>query len=369
MGAFICLIGAISPSVFGEPFSVQETTQLTEAGAFSNPAYHNILNGLRETRLSLVSADCIRSLTFIILGGLVIFLYTKGTISSKPMFVCMLTTVALIDLFSVGKRYVNSDNFTRPALEEATFNKTAADEAILKDKSNYRVFDIPGLHAARSSYFHKTIGGYHAAKLTRYNDLLDHQISKGNMNVINMLNAKYFLSGDQYELNPGALGNAWWVDSLAYVPNADKEMAALDSLDTRHVAVADTKFQPILKVASPIMPGDTIYETSYAPNKLEYKYKSQNGGVAVFSEIYFPWGWTATVDGKDYPIGRVNYVLRALNLPAGNHSIVFRFDPKSVKVTNNVSVASVIVIYLLIAGALTLCVISYRKREKNPAKK
>lgn len=364
LGAIVCFLGWVAPSMFGEPYSASEIQQLQQAGAFSNPQYYNILNAIRETRLSLVSTDSLRSLAFILLGALVIFLYLRGAVKNRAVFVCMLTAVMLIDLFSVGKRYVNSENFTRPALEDVTFNKTAADEAILKDTSNYRVYDVQGLYSARSSYFHKTIGGYHAAKLTRYNDLLDHQISKGNMGVINMLNTKYFLSGEQYERNPGALGNAWFVDTISYVADADSEMAALDSLDTATAAVADAKFRETLGNAIPKSLGDTIYETSYAPNALTYSVNSAKGGIAVFSEIYFPWGWTATVDGKETQIGRVNYTLRALRVPAGRHEIRFSFDPKSVRVTNNISIASVSVIYILCAISLLLLALpAIRKRK------
>lgn len=368
LGIVVCFLGWVSPSIFGEPYSATELQQLQEAGAFSNPQYYNILNAIRDTRLSLVSADSLRSLIFILLGGVVIYLYLRRAVTNRAVFVCMLSAVMLIDLFSVGKRYVNSENFTRPALDEVTFNKTAADEAILKDTSNYRVYDVPGLYSARSSYFHKTIGGYHAAKLTRYNDLLDRQISKGNMGVLNMLNTKYFLSGDQYEVNPDALGNAWFVDSIYYVANADKEMAALDSLNTASDAVADEKFRPMLGNAVRKAPGDTIYETSYAPNALTYKAKTGKGGIAVFSEIYFPWGWTATIDGKEAPISRVNYVLRALRIPAGQHEIKFRFDPQSVRVTNNISVASVTGIYILCALALIILILPVIKKRKNHSK-
>lgn len=368
LGIVVCFLGWVSPSIFGEPYSATELQQLQEAGAFSNPQYYNILNAIRDTRLSLVSADSLRSLIFILLGGVVIYLYLRRAVTNRAVFVCMLSAVMLIDLFSVGKRYVNSENFTRPALDEVTFNKTAADEAILKDTSNYRVYDVPGLYSARSSYFHKTIGGYHAAKLTRYNDLLDRQISKGNMGVLNMLNTKYFLSGDQYEVNPDALGNAWFVDSIYYVANADKEMAALDSLNTATVAVADEKFRSSLGNALPKVSGDTIYETSYAPNALSYKTKTGKGGIAVFSEIYFPWGWTATIDGKETPISRVNYVLRALRIPAGEHEIKFRFDPQSVRVTNNISVASVTGIYILCALALIILILPVIKKRKNHSK-
>lgn len=365
LGAIVCFLGWVAPSMFGEPYSASEIQQLQQAGAFSNPQYYNILNAIRETRLSLVSTDSLRSLAFILLGALVIFLYLRGAVKNRAVFVCMLTAVMLIDLFSVGKRYVNSENFTRPALEDVTFNKTAADEAILKDTSNYRVYDVQGLYSARSSYFHKTIGGYHAAKLTRYNDLLDHQISKGNMGVINMLNTKYFLSGEQYERNPGALGNAWFVDTISYVADADSEMAALDSLDTATAAVADAKFREILGNAIPKAQGDTIYETSYAPNALTYSVNSAKGGIAVFSEIYFPWGWTATVDGKETQIGRVNYTLRALRVPAGRHEIRFSFDPKSVRVTNNISIASVSVIYILCAISLLLLALPIIRKRKS----
>lgn len=357
LGIVICFLGWVSPSIFGDPYSSSEISQLQQAGLFSNPAYYNILDAIRQTRLSLVSADSLRSLLFIILGGLVIFLYLKGAVKNSAIFVVMLSAVMVIDLFSVGKRYVNSDNFTRPAVEDVTFNKTAADEAILRDTTNYRVYDVQGLYSARSSYFHKTVGGYHAAKLTRYNDLLDRQISKGNMGVLNMLNTKYFLSDDQYEENPEALGNAWLPDSIIYVSNADQEMSALDSLDTSRLAVADVKFKSIIGEASAKMPGDTIYETRYAPNALSYKVKTAKGGVAVFSEVFFPWGWIATIDGKEVPIGRANYVLRALHIPAGSHDISFRFDPQSIKVTNTISVVAVIVIYVLCAVALVLIVL------------
>ncbi len=365
LGAIVCFLGWVAPSMFGEPYSASEIQQLQQAGAFSNPQYYNILNAIRETRLSLVSTDSLRSLAFILLGALVIFLYLRGAVKNRAVFVCMLTAVMLIDLFSVGKRYVNSENFTRPALEDVTFNKTAADEAILKDTSNYRVYDVQGIYSARSSYFHKTIGGYHAAKLTRYNDLLDHQISKGNMGVINMLNTKYFLSGEQYERNPGALGNAWFVDTISYVADADSEMAALDSLDTATAAVADAKFRETLGNAIPKSLGDTIYETSYAPNALTYSVNSAKGGIAVFSEIYFPWGWTATVDGKETQLGRVNYTLRALRVPAGRHEIRFSFDPKSVRVTNNISIASVSVIYILCAISLLLLALPIIRKRKS----
>ncbi len=175
------------------------------------------------------------------------------------------------------------------------------------------------------------------------------------MNVLNMLNAKYFVSGEsEYMQNPDANGNAWIVDEIAYVEDANAEMSALDSLDTKRKAVADKSFASVLGEAARKAPGDTIFETKYAPNRLNYRVHSAKGGVAVFSEIYFPWGWTATIDGKEAPIGRVNYVLRAIRVPAGDHNIQFEFDPESLRVTENVSIASIIAIYVLCAAAVAV---------------
>ncbi len=352
LGALVCLVGWISPSIFGEPFSATEIEQLNSIGAFNSQQFWGVLDGVRQTRLSLVSADCGRSLIFIVLAGALIYIYLKGYLKRTSVFVFTLCVLALADLYPVALRYVNSENFTAPVRNEEAFKMTDADRAILRDTTNYRVLDVDGMGSARSSYFHKTIGGYHAAKLTRYNDLLTRQISKSNMGVLNMLNAKYILVDGGYETNPGALGNAWWVSRVDYVDGADAEMAALDSLDTRTVAVADSRFRSTLGQTVAPAAGDTIYETSYAPNRLTYKARSARGGVAVFSEIYFPWGWQATVDGRPAEIGRVNYVLRALRLAPGEHTVEFRFDPQSLRVTNTLGIVSVALIYALCLAAL-----------------
>lgn len=375
LGALICLVGWLSPGVFGQPFSQQELHDLQQAGAFANPVYSNVINAISESRLSLVSSDCFRSLIFILLGGAVIWIYlfTKNKQTHSNLFILSLTVLMLIDLFSVNRRYVNHENFTTPVDNETAFEMTDADRAILQDKGNYRVLDIDGMGSARSSYFHKTIGGYHAAKLTRYNDLLTHQIKNNNIGVLNMLNTKYILYRDQstgtygYEQNPEALGNAWLINDIAYVSTADEEMAALDSLDTGTKAVADRKFEKVLGKARSKEVGDTIYETSYAPDRLTYQAKTQKGGIAVFSEIYFPWGWQATIDGKPAEIGRVNYVLRALSLQPGEHSIEFKFDPKSTQVTNNLSITAVVIIYILCGAAIVIFALRTvsKKRKEN----
>ena len=352
--ALICFVGWVSPSVFGSPFSAAETEWLQGAGAFSNPQYMRIMNAISESRLSLVSYDCGRSLIFIILGFCLIMIWLKGLFKNAPLFVCSLTLLVIIDLYPLNKRYVDSDNFTSPQPDTVMFAKTPADEAILSDTTNYRVFDIPGFSSPRSSYFHKTIGGYHAAKLTRYNDLITHQISQGNPQVLNMLNAKYFLSGDQYEMNPDALGNAWFVDAVTYVDTPNEEMAALDTINPGLYAVADVSFRDVIGQPTPPAPGDTIYETSYAPNRLTYKTRTSKENLAVFSEVYFPWGWKATIDGEETSIGRVDYVLRAINVPAGEHTVEFVFDPESLKATNALAIVSLCFIGIICAAALGL---------------
>ena len=352
--ALICFMGWISPSIFGSPFSASETEQLVKAGAFTAPEYSRILNAVSESRLSLVSADSFRSLIFIILGFIILMLWFKGIFRNAPFFVCCLTVLAVIDLYPLNKRYVNSENFVPATSNTKVFAKTPVDEAILQDTTNYRVLDIGGFNEARSSYFHKTIGGYHAAKLTRYNDLINHQILKGNPAVLNMLNAKYIMNGDRFETNPEALGNVWFVDGVSYVDTPDLEMAALDTINPALYAVSDASFEYVLGKTTPPAPGDTIYETKYAPNRLNYHSRSSKDNVAVFSEIYFPWGWTATIDGEKTPIGRVDYVLRAIKVPAGDHQIEFVFDPESLKATNALAIVSVCLIGLTCVFALGL---------------
>lgn len=368
IGAVICLIGWVDPGFFGNTFSANEMDFLRQQGALGNPQFAGALGAIQETRRSLVSADSLRSFIFILLAFGLLMLYFKKSGIKPAWLVCGLGVLLVLDLVSVNKRYVNSDNFVEP-YEEAPFQPTAADVRILKDTAqNYRVLDLPGMTAARSSYFHKTIGGYHAAKLTRYNDLLEHQIAKNNMAVLNMLNAKYvIMQGDTVVQNPDAMGNAWFVDHIRYVSDANTEMKALDSLDPRRMAVADRQFEKVLKTSAPAAAGDTIFETTYAPNRLTYHSRLSRPRIAVFSEIYFPWGWQATVDGKPVEIGRVNYVLRALNLPAGNHTVTFEFKPQSVERAESISVASIILIYIVCLGALA-CVVGRRympRRKKH----
>lgn len=366
--AFICLVGAVAPAAFGEPFNSSELRFISENAVLTQSPLAEILATIRSTRLALVREDSIRSLMYILIGACIVFIYAKGILKSKPAMVGMLTALILIDLFNVNRRYVNSENFVEPLMATSTLEPTPADREILKDTSHYRVMDADGFGSARSSYFHNTIGGYHAAKLTRYEDLIKHQIQKNNMAVLNMLNAKYFIIDGQAMPNPDACGNAWFVDRIDYVADANAEMKGLDSIQPRTMAVSDQAFRATLGQATPSAPGDTIYQASYAPNQLHYRYRSAKGGVAVFSEIYFPWGWKATVNGKETPIGRVDYVLRAMRLPAGEGEVVMTFDPQSTKVTNRIGVASVSLIFLLCAAAIGIPLLRRRRpNEKSKA--
>lgn len=369
----ICALGFIAPSIFGAGYSNDEL--YAYSSYFAIPEYRPLFSAIESVRLSLVADDAVRS--FIILGvGLgILALFLNGKLK-KPA-TCLLLTIAIAgDLYSVDKRYINHDSFLPRQLSQGEqFPLRPVDKQILADTTmNYRVMDIPNFDQAAPSYHHKMIGGYHAAKLTRYQDLIDRHLGNirrqqpdsSDWNVLNMLNARYvIISDDQVFENTEALGNAWWVGKLQYAANADEEMAALSHISPDSVAVADIKFKEILGSEMPqVAPGDTIYETYYAPNELRYRANTANGGLAVFSEIYFPWGWKASIDGNDTEIGRVNYVLRALRVPAGNHEIVMRFDPESVHYTVNAAYISIIIIYLAVAAAIAVAVMKAVKARK-----
>ena len=368
--AAICLLTAIAPGIFGH-FSAEEHEQLVASGQIQQ--YPSVDAAIAAVRGALVSSDAWRSLIVILIGFAVIFGYLKGKLN-EMVATLLVAGIVLVDMYAVNKRYIDSDSFTSHYdLPEQSFAPRPADTQILQDKDmNYRVMDVQHFGEAMPSYFHKTVGGYHAAKLTRYNDLINNQIGKNNMQVLNMLNTRYVIVDDQnVQRNPEALGNAWFVDSLTYVDNADQEMAFLDNFNAARSAVADAKFKQQLGQASAVQPGDTIYETSYVPNHLTYKSHSANGGLAVFSEIYFPWGWKVTVDGKPVEMGRVNYVLRALQLPAGDHEIDFKFAPDEVNKTQTWAKVAVVIIYLLLLLALNYALFGdklFKKKEAEAPK-
>ena len=358
VGALLCLASWLMPGVLYGSYSAQETEQLIATGQLQQ--YPAVDAAIRAVRGALVSNDALRGLLVLAVGaGIIVYYLRRRERQAATAWVPMmaLAAVVLLDMYTVNKRYINENTFvSRYDVPEDTFTPRPADRQILQDTAmNYRVLDTQNLMAAMPSYFHKTVGGYHAAKLTRYNDLLERQIFKNNMGVLNMLNTRYIImADDQVALNPDALGNAWFVDSLLVVPGADTEMAALDSLNTARVAVTDSRFAATLGQAHPTTPGDTIFETTYAPNRLTYHSHSAAGGLAVFSENYFPWGWQVSIDGQPATMGRVNYVLRALQVPAGDHTIEFKFDPTEVHTTEHIAGIALIVIFLMLVDALFL---------------
>ncbi len=362
--ALACLLIYIAPSMFGG-FTQQESDQFIATGV--SQQIPNLFNAIETIRLEMVSADALRSLMFLVFGFGMLLLFFSKKLNATASGVAI-AVVILVDMFSVNKRYISTTSFTSPMPQTEQIAARPVDKKILQDTTmNYRVVDFNKFGDAAPSYYHKMIGGYHAAKLTRYQDLIDHQITKGNPEVLNMLNTKYFIVDDNNaQVNPDALGNAWWVEKVDYVNTPNEEMAYLTDFRADSTAVADAKFKTILgEDFAPRMEGDTIYETTYAPNELNYYCVSENGGVAVFSEVYFPWGWKAIIDGEPAEIARVNYVLRALKVPAGAHTINFKFEPDAVIAADRIAYAAISIIYLVAIAGVGLAI--WRKRKNKTA--
>lgn len=369
--ALICAAIAIFPSLAGstmdndvnmaqqiidtysrQGYPADQVAQIT----VKNPAIYVAVD---EIHKSMISADAWRSFILVAIASILVIWGVKSG-KNGSLVAGAVALLVLIDLFSVNKRYLDSDSFDPvKTVAVKSLDPTAADSAILQDKDmNYRVANFDDFYGAETSYFHKAVGGYHAAKLRRFNDLMEQGLIT-NPAVLNMLNTKYVIAQGQVQQNPDALGNAWFVGKIDYVDTPAEEFAALETLDPASRAVADKQFKALLGDAKPDTLA-TITETAYAPNKLAYESQSAADGVAVFSEVFFPWGWKATIDGKPAEIGRVNYLLRAMRIPAGKHTIEMTFDPESVGTTSTVAYIAVILIYLSIVAALF-----YKGKEKR----
>tara|TARA_B100001142_G_scaffold128019_1_gene129907 strand:- start:356 stop:2749 length:2394 start_codon:yes stop_codon:yes gene_type:complete len=309
------------------------------------------IDALQSDRAGLLSADSWRSFIFIALTFGTLWLFIKNQLRS--IYVIMIVGVlVLADMWTINKRYLNDENFIRKSKAEVPYQATAADVQILRDTDpNFRVFNqsVSTFNDASTSYFHKSIGGYHGAKLKRYQELIENHISTGNMNVLNMLNAKYFISPKgQVQQNPNAMGNAWFVDTINIVKDADSEIAALNNFNPNTTAVVDKRFsEQIIDSLSKI--SASIFLTDYKPNYLKYTSSSTHDGIAVFSEIYYDKGWNAYIDGQLMPHFRANYVLRGMQIPSGNHVIEFKFEPLTYKTGEAISLSSSILLLLLLA--------------------
>jgi hypothetical protein len=308
------------------------------------------IDALQSDRAGILSADAWRSFIFIALTFGTLWLFLKNTLKSQ--YVIMIVGVlVLADMWTVNKRYLNDDNFARKRKVEVPYQATQADQQILRDTDpNFRVFNqsVSTFNDASTSYFHKSIGGYHGAKLKRYQELIENHIAKGNMTVLNMLNAKYFITPKgQAQQNPDAMGNAWFVDTINIVPNADAEIAALNEFNPANTAIVDARFSEQI-IDGLDNTAASIILTEYKPNYLKYNSNSTNDGIVIFSEIYYDKGWNAYVDNKLTPHFRANYVLRGMQVPAGNHTVEFKFEPTSYHTGESVAYASSIILLLLL---------------------
>ena len=393
--AGIALVFWLMPGVFFDFISSSENEALSQIPADQLAPLKANLTSLRET---IFRDDCIRSIVVILIGVVLMLLFKAKKLQAKPFVGCVIA-LCLIDMWSVDKRYLNDGMFQPKDDVDQPIAKTVADDQIMKDKGlDYRVLNMTTntFNENNTSYYHKSIGGYHAAKLRRYQELIDHYIAPemqnmnkvlapGNLSqrsdnmiqvtdkanampALNMLNMKYLIVGQQGQEpvpveNKSAMGNAWFVNKVDFVDNANEEIDKIGKIDLHHEAVADKKFQSALGNSATNDSTAKATLTDYAPNNLKYDVSSKNGGVVVFSEIYYP-EWTATVDGQPAEVGRVNYVLRAINVKPGNHKVVLDFHPKSITTTETVSyIASA----LLILAIILLIVGEVRNRKKATA--
>ena len=387
--AGVALAIALMPSMMGPFVSDQERQMLSSIQGMTPDVQNMMLSSIATMRGAMVSADAWRSIVIIIIGVAMLLLFKAQKIKAIYLIVGI-SALCLIDLWQVDKRYLNDEMFVPKSERDTPQQATATDLQILKDKSlSYRVLNFASgaFNENNTSYFHKSIGGYHPAKLRRYQEMIDKYIApemqtamqaianKGGVMsevdgrklfpVLNMLNAKYFIVPLQGNAttsiqNPYAQGNGWFVDKLTYVADANAEYAEVGKIDVSHEAVADKKFEPILGQTQTNDSTASVVLTKYEPNNMTYTVNSTKGGVVVFSEVYYP-GWTATIDGQPAELGRVNYILRALNVKAGKHEVVLDFHPTSISTTETIAYAALIVLLL----AICVAIYSEKKKQKT----
>ena len=377
--AGVALLIALFPGMM-EPFiSDQERQMITSIQGMDGNTANTILSNIATMREAMVSADAWRSVIIILIGFALLFLYKMKKLRADYMVICM-AVLCLVDMWQVDKRYLNDEMFVPKSERDMPHQATSTDLAIMKDKSlDYRVLNLASntFNENETSFFHKSIGGYHPAKLRRYQEMIDAYIApemqaamqaiaakNGNMQevdgakvfpVLNMLNTKYFIlplqGGATMPLqNIYAQGNGWFVDKINYVADANAEYAGVGKIDVRHEAVADKKFESVLGKAQSNDSTAKVKLVKYEPNNLQYTIDSKKGGVVVFAEIYYP-GWTATIDGQPAELGRVNYILRALNVKAGKHTVVLDFHPTSISTTETIAYIAIVILLLAIIGA------------------
>ncbi|HMH24215.1 MAG TPA: YfhO family protein [Puia sp.] len=334
----------------------------------------SLLKALHADRQSILGADLLRSILLIAAAVLLLGLYLKDKFRQREVLLGGLIILSTWDLLSVGLRYLSEDNFVDPADFEARLAPTAVDLQIKNDpEKNFRVFDQTGdpfqlsEQSARTSYNHNSIGGYSPAKLGLYQDIIQNQLSKGNLRVYDMLNAKYFIQEDPTtrqpaaRLNPGAYGACWLVKSIYYVKDGDAEMKALDSINTRDTVIVQEKYKALVKSGPVPDSSASIHLTDNLLDKISYKFSSKTNQFAVFSEVYYENGWNAFIDGQKTDYLRVDYLLRGMPVPAGEHTIEFRFEPHSYQMGNSITVWSSALVWLALIAAI---IVEWRKRDQ-----
>ena len=377
--AGVAALIALFPDMMGPFVSEQERQMIGSIQGMDGGTARTILANISDMRAAMVSSDAWRSVIIILIGFALLFAYKLKKLRADYMIAALLV-LCLVDMWQVDKRYLNDEMFVPKSERDMPQQPTAADLEINKDKSlDYRVLNFASntFNENETSYFHKSIGGYHPAKLRRYQEMIDAYIAPemqkamqtiaakgGNMQqvdgvklfpVLNMLNTKYFIlplqGGATAPLqNPYAQGNGWFVDKIDYVADANAEYAEVGKIDVRHEAVADKQFEAVLGQAKANDSTATVKLDKYEPNNLQYTVNSKNGGIVVFSEIYYP-GWKATVDGQSVELGRVNYILRAVNVKPGKHIVVLDFHPTSISTTETIAYISIVILLLAIVGA------------------
>jgi hypothetical protein len=376
----LALIFYIMPQVFFSFLSGLEQSAIAEQ-RMSTPAeqltqFDALIYNLELARISIFKADAIRSVLFIAIAAALLWLYSRRRVNRLIVTAGIIVLIAA-DMIPIAHRYLNNDNFVSKSLVNNPYQPTEANKLIMKDNDpNFRVFNmsVSTFQEASTSYFHKSIGGYHGAKLRRYQELIENHLSKRNDQVLNMLNTKYYIGMGQdrqpvVQINMGALGHAWFVEEHEIVANADEEIAALTAFFPEKTAIVDQRFSANLEGFTHAADSNARIElTEYQPNKLKYSYSSANDQLTVFSEIYYDKGWNAYLDGKKVDHFRVNYVLRAMVVPAGNHEIEFRFEPKVYAVGEKVSFAGSLLLILMLVGYAATELRKKLKTDKAPAK-
>ena len=324
------------------------------------------VRALKEDRVSIYTEDTLRSLILVLIAAGFIYAYLKK-LANRNLILIGFILLILFDLVGVDRRYVNNEDFVAARVMNKPFEKTSADERILEDKAHYRVFDLAEspFNTGRTSYFHNSIGGYHAAKPGRIQDLYDFYIAKNNMSVLNMLNVKYFIvpieEGPTAQQNPNAMGNAWFVNTIKWVDSPNEEILSLADTELNTTAIINSDLKNSELVVSKEKDSSASIELfSQQPNELVYKTTSSTEQFAVFSEMYYENGWNAYVDGNETPHYNVNYVLRGMQIPAGEHTITFKFEPQVIKTGSSIALASSILLGLLTLGGIYF---SYKRKD------